>query len=80
MFKKRKKVAHTCNPSFSGVWRSGGLRFEASLGKYFHKILSRKNPSQKRVGGVAQGGSSEFKSQYHTHKKEILLHFEFKQK
>jgi hypothetical protein len=29
------------------------------------KILSRKNPSQKRAGGVAQGVGSEFKSQYH---------------
>jgi hypothetical protein len=26
-------VAHTCNPSYSGGGDSGGLLFEASLGK-----------------------------------------------
>jgi hypothetical protein len=28
------------------------------------KTLSRKNPSQKRAGGVAQSGGPEFKPQY----------------
>jgi hypothetical protein len=29
-----------------------------------HEALSRKNPSHKRAGGVAQGIGPEFKSQY----------------
>jgi hypothetical protein len=34
-----------------------------------HEILSQKNPSPKRAGGVAQGEGSEFKSQYCKKKK-----------
>jgi hypothetical protein len=33
-----------------------------------HETLSRKNPSQKRVGGVAQSEDPEFKPQYHKNK------------
>jgi hypothetical protein len=44
--------------------RSGGSWFEASLGKQFHETLPRKNPSQKRAGGVIQGVGPELKSQY----------------
>jgi hypothetical protein len=33
------------------------------------KILSRKNTSQKRAGGVVQGVGPEFKPQYHTQKR-----------
>jgi hypothetical protein len=51
-------VAHTCNPSYSEqIFR----RIER---KKF-QTLSRKNPSQKRAGGVAQGVGSEFKPQHH---------------
>jgi hypothetical protein len=32
------------------------------------ETLSQKNPSQKRVGGVAQGEGPEFKPQYHKKK------------
>jgi hypothetical protein len=35
-----------------------------------HKTLSRKTPSQKRAGGVAQGVGPEFKPQYHKKKKK----------
>jgi hypothetical protein len=34
------------------------------------ETLSRKNPSQKRVGGVAQGIDPEFKPQYRKRKKK----------
>jgi hypothetical protein len=34
------------------------------------ETLSQKNPSQKRVGGVAQGEGPEFKPQYHKKKKK----------
>jgi hypothetical protein len=34
------------------------------------KILSQRNPSQKRTGGVAQGIGSESKPQYHKKKKK----------
>jgi hypothetical protein len=30
-----------------------------------HETLSQKNPSQERVGGVAEGVGPEFKPQYH---------------
>jgi hypothetical protein len=33
------------------------------------ETLSRKNPSQKKAGGVAQGEGPEFKSQYQKKKK-----------
>jgi hypothetical protein len=38
-------------------------------GKIVHEILSHKNPSQKRAGGVVQGGGPEFKPQYCLKKK-----------
>jgi hypothetical protein len=34
------------------------------------ETLSQKHPSQKRVGGVAQGVDPEFKLQYHKKKKK----------
>jgi hypothetical protein len=37
-------------------------------GEIDHKTLSRKNPSQKRAGGVAQGVGPEFKPQYYKRK------------
>jgi hypothetical protein len=39
------------------------------------ETVSRKNPSQKRAGGVAQGVGPEFKLQYHKKKKKkkVLL-------
>jgi hypothetical protein len=59
-------VAHLCNPSYSG-----GRGQEDSSSKparqIVHKTLSRKNPSQKRAGRVAQSEGPEFKPQYHTH-------------
>jgi hypothetical protein len=37
------------------------------------ETLSQKNPLHKRAGGVAQGVSPEFKSQYHKKKWQRLL-------
>jgi hypothetical protein len=38
---------------------------QSQPGKMVCETLSRKNPSQKRAGGVAQGEGPEFKLQYH---------------
>jgi hypothetical protein len=37
---------------------------QSQSGQIVHKTLSRKKPSQKRDGGVAQGVGPEFKPQY----------------
>jgi hypothetical protein len=55
-------VAHACNPGYSGGRDLEDCGSKPAVGKYFLKILSWKNPSQKRAGGVAQGERSEFKS------------------
>jgi hypothetical protein len=52
------------------VQRSVGLQFKASLGKQFHKTLSRKTLHKNRTGGVAQGKVPEFKPQYCKKKKK----------
>jgi hypothetical protein len=49
--------AHICNPSYSG----SGLRFKASLGNSSERPYLKKNPSQKRAGGVARSVGPEFK-------------------
>jgi hypothetical protein len=41
-------------------------------GQIVHKTLSRKNPSQKRAGGMAQGVGPEFKPQYHKKRKNYF--------
>jgi hypothetical protein len=46
------------------------LRFEASPSKYFMRPYLKKNPSQKRAGGVAQGEGLEFKPPYCQKKKK----------
>jgi hypothetical protein len=40
---------------------------QSQPGQIVHKTLSQKNPSHKKIrpGGVAQGESPEFKTQYH---------------
>jgi hypothetical protein len=40
------------------------ITVRSQLGQIVWETLSRKNPSQKRTGGVAQGVGSEFKPQY----------------
>jgi hypothetical protein len=41
--------------------------------KIVHETLSRKNPSQKGAGGVAQGVGPEFKPQYCKNNKIITI-------
>jgi hypothetical protein len=53
--------------------RSEGLWFEASMDKYFMRPYLKKNPSQKRAGGVAQGKGLEFKPQYCKKTKSLLI-------
>jgi hypothetical protein len=58
-------VAHACNPSYLGGrdqedCGSKPARENSSARTY----LKKKNPSQKRDGGVAQGLGPEFKPQY----------------
>jgi hypothetical protein len=55
-------VAHACNPSCSGGRDQEDHRSKPE--QIVCKTLSRKNPSQKTVGGVAQGVGPEFKPQY----------------
>jgi hypothetical protein len=70
--KKKKKVvkswvlvAHTCNPSFSGGRDQEDRSSKPAPGKQFVRPYLKKNPSQKRTGGMAQGVGPEFKPQYH---------------
>jgi hypothetical protein len=65
-------VAPTYNPARRQ--RSGGLWFKASWANSSLKSLSRKNPSQKRAGGVAQCEGPEFKPQYYK-QTNIVLEF-----
>jgi hypothetical protein len=72
-------VAHACNPSYSGGRDQedpGSKPAWAIVGK----TLSRKIPSQKMAGGVAQGVGPEFKPQNHKKGKkemepELRFHF-----
>jgi hypothetical protein len=43
---------------------------QSQLRQIVSETRSRKNPSQKRTEGMAQGVSSEFKPQYHKKKKK----------
>jgi hypothetical protein len=56
-------VAHACNPSYSGG-RDQGIEVRNQPRQTVCKILSLKNPTQKRAVGVAQGVDPEIKSQY----------------
>jgi hypothetical protein len=74
MLNGRVLVAHACHPGYSQELggsqrqRSGESQFEAKPGQIVQEVLSWKNPSVKRAGGVAQGVDPKFKPQYHTHK------------
>jgi hypothetical protein len=46
------------------------IKFQSQPGQIVHKTLSRKHPTQKRAGGVAQGVGPEFKPQYHKQTKK----------
>jgi hypothetical protein len=61
-------VTHTCNPSYSG----GRVQADQGLKPAIvpQDAISKKKPSQKRAGGVAQGAGSEFKPQYRKKEKK----------
>jgi hypothetical protein len=44
------------------------ISVQSQPGQIICETLSQKNPSPKRVGGVAQGVGPEFKPQYHKNK------------
>jgi hypothetical protein len=61
-------VAHTCDPSYSGVRDQEDHRsMPAWANQIVLENLSWKHPSQKKADEVAQGVGPEFKPQYHTH-------------
>jgi hypothetical protein len=62
-------VAHTCNPNYSGGRDQKDLGSKPSLALFKRPYL-KENPSQKRVGGVAQIVGPEFKPLYHIKKKK----------
>jgi hypothetical protein len=68
---RQVQVAHTCNPIYSGGRDQEDHSLKpANSGQIVCKILSQKNPSRKRAGGVAQGVGPEFKLQYSKKKKK----------
>jgi hypothetical protein len=63
---------NVCTWSSYSEGRSAGLQFKASPWQIVQETQSRKNPSQKRAGRVAQGVGPEFKPQCHQKKKKIV--------
>jgi hypothetical protein len=57
-------VAHTCNPRYSGGRDQEDLSWKPKQENSSRDPILKKNPSQKRAGGVAQGVGPEFKPQY----------------
>jgi acyl-CoA synthetase (AMP-forming)/AMP-acid ligase II len=62
-------VAHTCNPSYSEA-EIRRIEVGSQPRQIVCETLSRKNLSQNRAGGVAQGVGPEFKPQYYKKKKK----------
>jgi hypothetical protein len=63
-------VAHTCNPSYSGGREIRRIVVRSQPGQIVRDSLSqKKNPSQKKAGGVAQDVGPEYKPQYNQEKK-----------
>jgi hypothetical protein len=63
-------VAHGCNPSYSGGRDQEDHVLKPAQANSLWDLSQKKNPSQKRAGGVAQGVGSEFKPQYWKKKKK----------
>jgi hypothetical protein len=61
-------VAHSYNPSYSGGRNQKDHSLKSDGANSLYDPISRKRPSQKRAGKVAQGVGPEFKHQYHTKK------------
>jgi hypothetical protein len=66
-------VAHTCNPSYSGGRDQEDPGAKPAWANSSARPYLEKNASQKRAGGVAQGGGPEFKPQYQKKKKKKKL-------
>jgi hypothetical protein len=62
-------VAHTYNPSFSGGRDQEDHSSKPTQTNSLQDPTWKKNTSQKRTGGVAQGVGPEFKLQYHKKRK-----------
>jgi hypothetical protein len=63
-------VAHSYNPSYSGGRDQEDQGLKPAWTNSLQDPISKKKPSQKRVGGVAQGVGPEFKSQHHKKKRK----------
>jgi hypothetical protein len=60
-------AGHQClKPVVLAIWEAEIRRItvQNQPGKIIHKTLSRKNPPQKRAGGVVQEEGPEFEHQY----------------
>jgi hypothetical protein len=62
-------VAHACNPSYSEGRDQEDCSSKPAQANRSRDPISKKNPSQKRAGGVAQGEGLQFKPQY----QEIII-------
>jgi hypothetical protein len=62
-------VAHACNPATPEA-EIKRIKVQSQPRQIVCRTLSRKNPSQKRIGGMAQGIGPEFKLQYCQKKKK----------
>jgi hypothetical protein len=56
--------AYSCNPSYSGGRDQEDHSLKPAWANSLQDPISKKNPSQKRTGGVDQGIGPEFKPQY----------------
>jgi hypothetical protein len=63
-------VAHACNLATQEA-EIRRIEVRSQSAQIVHETLSRKNPSQKIAGGVAQGVSPEFKPQYGKKQKKL---------
>jgi hypothetical protein len=63
-------VAHICNPSYSEGKDQEDCGSQPPQAKSSSDPISKKKPTQKRAGGVAQGVDPEFKPQYYKKKKK----------
>jgi hypothetical protein len=63
-------MVHACNPSYSA---GRDQEVPSQPRQIVLQTLSRKNPSQKRVDGVVQGVSPEFKPQDCKKKKKSVV-------
>jgi hypothetical protein len=71
--KSQALVAHAYNPSYSRGRDQEDHSSKPAQANSSWDLLSWKNPSQKRAGGVAQSIGPEFEPQYHKRKKESNL-------